>query len=201
EERKDVGNDVKKIVKRDIDKDYSVDYNPSAGDETEEDENDPMRTKVFLYHLSAKPCELGREFLVLCGSCCSTLAFQLKSFKGQVSLGGFETLSLLRAVTKMFNEPVVFLVDVVHCEKKASYRSFFEYRCSGTRDIAILELTADVPEHIHHICLPHMNKKIDISDSSLRMSSFGWGGDREFFLPVRNKKSQFGTIPPESYDR
>ncbi|ETN69827.1 hypothetical protein NECAME_15070 [Necator americanus] len=46
EERKDVGNDVKKIVKRDIDKDYSVDYNPTAGDETEEDEDDPMRTKV-----------------------------------------------------------------------------------------------------------------------------------------------------------
>ncbi|KAK6740805.1 hypothetical protein RB195_008945 [Necator americanus] len=68
--------------------------------------------------------------------------------------------------------------------KRASYRSFFEYRCSGTRDIAILELTADVPEHIHHICLPHMNKKIDISDSSLRMSSFGWGGD-----PIKNLSS------------
>ncbi|KAK6740808.1 hypothetical protein RB195_008952 [Necator americanus] len=45
EERKDVGNDVKQIVKRDIDKDYSVDHNPTAGDKTEEDEDDPMRTK------------------------------------------------------------------------------------------------------------------------------------------------------------
>ncbi|KAK6756345.1 hypothetical protein RB195_014636 [Necator americanus] len=47
--------------------------------------------KVFLYRLSAKPCELGREFLVPCGSCCSTLAYQLKSFRRQASLGGFET--------------------------------------------------------------------------------------------------------------
>ncbi|ETN84681.1 hypothetical protein NECAME_17052, partial [Necator americanus] len=77
----------------------------------------------------------------------------------------------------------------------ASYRSFFEYRCSGTRDIAILELTADVPEHIHHICLPHMNKKIDISDSSLRMSSFGWGGDR-VKMTEKECKSSF----PEKLD-
>ncbi|ETN69653.1 putative aspartate--tRNA ligase [Necator americanus] len=71
--------------------------------------------KVFLYRLSAKPCKHGREFFV---PCCSTLAYQLKSFKGQASLGGFKTLktlSLLRAVVKVFNEPVIFLVDVVHC--------------------------------------------------------------------------------------
>ncbi|ETN77916.1 hypothetical protein NECAME_10700 [Necator americanus] len=71
--------------------------------------------QVFLYRLSAKPCELGRDFLVPCGSCWSTLAYQLKSFKRQASLGGFRTLSLLRAVVKLFNEPVMFLVDVVHC--------------------------------------------------------------------------------------
>ncbi|ETN81116.1 hypothetical protein NECAME_08701 [Necator americanus] len=73
-----------------------------------------MYFSVFLYRLSAKPYELGREFLVPCGSCCFTLAYQLKSFKRKASLGGFKTLSLLRAV-KVFNEPVVFLVDVVHC--------------------------------------------------------------------------------------
>ncbi|ETN68919.1 hypothetical protein NECAME_15542 [Necator americanus] len=69
--------------------------------------------QIFLYCLSAKPCELGSEFLVSCGSCCSTLAYQLKIFKGQASLGGFKTLSLLRAVVKVFNKPVIFLV--VHC--------------------------------------------------------------------------------------
>ncbi|ETN74644.1 hypothetical protein NECAME_03957 [Necator americanus] len=61
--------------------------------------------RVFLYRLSAKPCELGREFLVPCGSCCCTLAYQLKSLKRQASLGGFKTLSLLRAVVKVFDKP------------------------------------------------------------------------------------------------
>ncbi|ETN80551.1 hypothetical protein NECAME_09071 [Necator americanus] len=79
------------------------------------DEQAVQRVKVFLYRLSAKPCEHEREFLVPCGSCCSTLAYQLKSFKRQASLGDFRTLSLLRAVVKVFNEPVIFLVDVVHC--------------------------------------------------------------------------------------
>ncbi|ETN84006.1 hypothetical protein NECAME_07102 [Necator americanus] len=74
-----------------------------------------LNLKVFLYRLSAKPCERGREFLVSCDSCCSTLAYQLKSFKRQAPLGGFKTLSLLRAVVKVFNEPVIFLFDVVHC--------------------------------------------------------------------------------------
>ncbi|KAK6740821.1 hypothetical protein RB195_008962 [Necator americanus] len=45
--RKYVGNDVKRIVKRDIGNYYSADYNPTTGDETEEDENDPMRTKIM----------------------------------------------------------------------------------------------------------------------------------------------------------
>ncbi|ETN69560.1 hypothetical protein NECAME_15234 [Necator americanus] len=71
--------------------------------------------EVFLYRLSAKLCELGREFLVPCGSCCSTLAYQLKSFKRQAPLCGFKTLSLLCAVLKVFNKPVIFLVDVVNC--------------------------------------------------------------------------------------
>ncbi|ETN81955.1 hypothetical protein NECAME_17825, partial [Necator americanus] len=61
---------------------------------------------VFLYRLSAKPCERGREFLASCDSCCSTLAYQLKSFKRQAPLGGFKTLSLLRAVVKAFHKPV-----------------------------------------------------------------------------------------------
>ncbi|KAK6740807.1 hypothetical protein RB195_008951 [Necator americanus] len=80
-------------------------------------------------------------------------------------------------VDKKYNcaeEDVVSVFQI----KRASYRSFFEYGSEFTHDFAILELTADVPKHIHHICLPHMNKKIDISDSSLRMSSFGWGSDR-----------------------
>ncbi|KAK6764685.1 hypothetical protein RB195_024856 [Necator americanus] len=40
----------------------------------------------------------------------STLAYQLKILKRQASFGGFKTLNLLRAVVKVFNEPVVFLV-------------------------------------------------------------------------------------------
>ncbi|KAK6744042.1 hypothetical protein RB195_011002 [Necator americanus] len=45
----------------------------------------------------------------------SMLAYQLKSFEKQASFGGFKTLSLPRVVLKVFNEPVVFLVNVVHC--------------------------------------------------------------------------------------
>ncbi|KAK6733495.1 hypothetical protein RB195_017319 [Necator americanus] len=39
----------------------------------------------------------------------------LRIFQRQASLGGFRTLSLLRAVVKVFDVPVTFLVDVVHC--------------------------------------------------------------------------------------
>ncbi|ETN84774.1 hypothetical protein NECAME_17012 [Necator americanus] len=71
---------------------------------------------VLICRLSAEPCEVGREFLVPCGSCCSTLEYQLESFKRQAFLDGFKTLSILRAVVKVFNEPVIFFVDVFHCE-------------------------------------------------------------------------------------
>ncbi|KAK6762365.1 hypothetical protein RB195_023181 [Necator americanus] len=96
--------------------------------------------KVFLYRLSAKPCELGREFLVPCGSCCSTLAYQLKSFKRQAPPGGFKTLSLLRAVVKVFDKPVIFLVDVVHCRifPKAGQRSE-EIPVDGSPGISLSE--------------------------------------------------------------
>ncbi|KAK6764108.1 hypothetical protein RB195_024436 [Necator americanus] len=67
---------------------------------------------VFLYRLPAKLCELEREFLVPCGLCCSMLVYQ---FKGLRDRRLFKTLSRLRAVVKVFNEPVIFLVDVVHC--------------------------------------------------------------------------------------
>ncbi|KAK6740823.1 hypothetical protein RB195_008962 [Necator americanus] len=79
-------------------------------------------------------------------------------------------------VDKKYNcaeEDVVSVFQI----KRASYRSFFEYGSEFTHDFAILELTDDVPKHIHHACLPHMNKNIGIGDSSLRMSSFGWGSD------------------------
>ncbi|ETN73703.1 hypothetical protein NECAME_00792 [Necator americanus] len=44
----------------------------------------------------------------------STLTYQLKSFERQTPLGGFETLRFPRTTVKMFYEPFIFVVDVVH---------------------------------------------------------------------------------------
>ncbi|ETN84680.1 hypothetical protein NECAME_17051, partial [Necator americanus] len=55
-----------------------------------------------------------------------------------------------------------FAANAINIMDSASYRSFFESGSDYTRDFAILELTDDVPKHIHHICLPHMNKNIGI---------------------------------------
>ncbi|KAK6740810.1 hypothetical protein RB195_008954 [Necator americanus] len=61
--------------------------------------------------------------------------------------------------------------------KRAFYDIFFNTGCRGTHDIAILELTEDVPKNIHHICLPHLHDADELSDPLLRLSSFGWGAD------------------------
>ncbi|ETN72409.1 hypothetical protein NECAME_13877 [Necator americanus] len=60
--------------------------------------------QVFLYRISAKIFDLGREFLVACCLCCSTLTYQLKNFERQPL-----------SCSSLFNELVVFLVDVFHC--------------------------------------------------------------------------------------
>ncbi|KAK6760547.1 hypothetical protein RB195_021856 [Necator americanus] len=69
------------------------------------------------------------------------LAYQLKSFKRQAPPGGFKTLSLLRAVVKVFDKPVIFLVDVVHCRifPKAGQRSE-EIPVDGSPGISLSEL-------------------------------------------------------------
>ncbi|PIO64185.1 hypothetical protein TELCIR_14197 [Teladorsagia circumcincta] len=45
-------------------------------------------------------------------SCDSTLAYQFKGFRRQTSLSDFETLCLPATIVKMFNEPIVLLVEV-----------------------------------------------------------------------------------------
>ncbi|KAK6740788.1 hypothetical protein RB195_008936 [Necator americanus] len=184
--RKYVGNDVKRIVKRDIDKDYSADYNPTAGDETEEDENDPMRTKIMGGERAAKD-ELPWAAVVVRkttrGKREPAAHFEYLNVDNMIPEGKVPTEVYVaiggtcQKVDKKYNCAEEDIVSGFHI-KRASYRSFFESGSDFARDFAILELTDDVPKHIHHICLPHMNKKIDISDSSLRMSSFGWGSDR-----------------------
>ncbi|KAK6740794.1 hypothetical protein RB195_008941 [Necator americanus] len=199
--RRYVGNDVKRIVKRDIDKDYSVDYNPTAGDETEEDENDPMQTKMMGGQRAAKDevpwaaVLLIRKTGVLCGG---TLISRrhiitaahcfMRDLNGTCSVENMlPEEDLLTGTVVAIGGTCLDRKEEFNCSKedkpsafhikRASYRSFFESGSDYTRDFAILELTDDVPKHIHHICLPHMNKNIGIGDSSLRMSSFGWGSD------------------------
>ncbi|KAK6740723.1 hypothetical protein RB195_008895 [Necator americanus] len=173
--------------KRDIDNYYSADYNPTAGDETEEDENDPMRTKIMGGERAVKD-ELPWAAAVVVNLKKKTAHCFMEDLSGSrsvdnmipegdvpkrvwVGIGG----TCLRP-EKGYNCAKDDLISEFRI-KRASYRSFFEPGRFYTRDFAILELTADVPKHIHHACLPHMDKKIDIGDSSLRMSSFGWGRD------------------------
>ncbi|VDM79093.1 unnamed protein product [Strongylus vulgaris] len=59
----------------------------------------------------------------------------------------------------------------------ANYSLFFEQHCSGTQDIAILELEKNVPKGINHICLPQHHNVDELLDSSTRMFSYGWGVD------------------------
>ncbi|KAK6740955.1 hypothetical protein RB195_009043 [Necator americanus] len=234
EKRKVVGNDVNKIVKRDIDKDYSADYSPTAGDETEEDENDPMRTKVMGGERAAKD-ELPWAAIILFRaniSCGATLISRrhvitaahcfVKNPNGTVSLKNMRSEEDVLADIIVGVGGTCLKPDKKYkCgeednilgirAKRISYRSYFEYGSDFTHDFAILELTRDVPEHIHHICLPHMNKKIDIGDPSLRMSSFGWGQDaitnlssvpflKKVMLGVKMTEKECKKIFPEKLD-
>ncbi|KAK6740722.1 hypothetical protein RB195_008894 [Necator americanus] len=173
--------------KRDIDNYYSADYNPTAGDETEEDENDPMRTKIMGGERAVRD-ELPWAAAVVVtpkkktAHCFMEDRNRTISVDNMIPEGDVRTRAWVviggtcQKVDKKYNcaeEDVVSGYQI----KRASYRSFFEPGRFYTRDFAILELTDDVPKHIHHACLPHMNKKIDIGDSSIRMSSFGWGSD------------------------
>ncbi|KAK6741295.1 hypothetical protein RB195_009257 [Necator americanus] len=205
EKRKVVGNDVKKTVKREIDNDYSADYIPTALDETEEDENDPMRTKVmggeraakdelpWAVALVIKPADdlcggtlISRRHIITAAHCFrkqlnGTCSVNNMLPEGDVVAGTAVALGGTCLVEdKKYNCAKEDVITVFRI-KRISYRSYFEFGYRFTRDIAILELADDVPKHIHHICLPHMNKKINIGDPLLRMSSFGWGAD-----PIRN---------------
>ncbi|KAE9417840.1 hypothetical protein Angca_000947, partial [Angiostrongylus cantonensis] len=59
------------------------------------------------------------------------------------------------------------------------YTPFFEHRCSGTKDIALLKLAESVSDDIHHICLPHLHDTDELYDSFARLFSFGYGSDRK----------------------
>ncbi|KAK6015731.1 hypothetical protein OSTOST_18816 [Ostertagia ostertagi] len=61
--------------------------------------------------------------------------------------------------------------------KNGFYEGFFKAGCTGTRDIAIMELDRDVPAGIHHICLPHLHHMDELDDDSMKLFSTGWGLD------------------------
>ncbi|CAJ0599776.1 unnamed protein product [Cylicocyclus nassatus] len=60
---------------------------------------------------------------------------------------------------------------------RASYEQYFAFNCKGTHDIALLELTEDVPKTINHVCLPFLHQLEEIEDPYLKLRSFGWGLD------------------------
>ncbi|VDK55260.1 unnamed protein product [Cylicostephanus goldi] len=64
---------------------------------------------------------------------------------------------------------------------RAYYKGFFERGCDYTHDIAILELTRDVPVTVNHICLPFLHQVVELEDPYVRLRSFGWGTDRKLF--------------------
>ncbi|CAJ0599777.1 unnamed protein product [Cylicocyclus nassatus] len=66
---------------------------------------------------------------------------------------------------------------------RAFYDGWFKKDCKGTHDIAILELTEDVPKTINHVCLPFINHLQEIEDPYLKMRTFGWGRD-----PIKHAK-------------
>lgn len=61
----------------------------------------------------------------------------------------------------------------------AWYAGFYEEGCDGTRDIAFLELARDVPEGIHHVCLPHLHDVDDMDDATTKLFSCGFGSNRK----------------------
>ncbi|PIO76994.1 kelch repeat protein [Teladorsagia circumcincta] len=50
--------------------------------------------------------------MIACSSCGSTLAYQFESLRRQTFLGDFQTLCLSATIVKMFNKPILLLVDV-----------------------------------------------------------------------------------------
>ncbi|CAJ0599359.1 unnamed protein product [Cylicocyclus nassatus] len=92
-------------------------------------------------------------------------------------------------------------IGKVYKVARASYRTYYELGCKGTRDIAILQLTEDVPKTINHVCLPFMHKLREIKDPYLKLRTFGWGRDplnhfkrRSPFLQI----AELGTRLPKS---
>ncbi|KAK6039806.1 trypsin [Cooperia oncophora] len=58
--------------------------------------------------------------------------------------------------------------------KSAHYEGFFKESCSGTRDIALVELEKNVPDGVHHACLPHLHNVDELDESTTRLFSSGW---------------------------
>ncbi|KAK6039677.1 trypsin [Cooperia oncophora] len=57
-------------------------------------------------------------------------------------------------------------------------------------DIAFLELEKNVPDGVHHACLPHLHNVDEMDQSTTRLFSSGWGIDRPHISPL----SYFGCF-------
>ncbi|VDO77740.1 unnamed protein product, partial [Heligmosomoides polygyrus] len=86
--------------------------------------------------------------------------------------------------------------------KRAWYAGFYEEGCDGTRDIAFLELARDVPEGIHHVCLPHLHDVDDMDDATTKLFSCGFGSNPlagyEYKVSPRLQKIDLGLRLSES---
>ncbi|KAK6045064.1 hypothetical protein COOONC_17431 [Cooperia oncophora] len=61
--------------------------------------------------------------------------------------------------------------------KRAYYSDYYQERCTDTKDIAFLELENDIPEHINHICLPHLHNVDEMDIESSKLIAAGWGSN------------------------
>ncbi|PIO74607.1 hypothetical protein TELCIR_03385 [Teladorsagia circumcincta] len=81
---------------------------------------DPVETGAVRFFTDLMACRTSEErfegttfpSVVVDNSCGSTLAYQFENFRRQASFGDFQTLCPPATIVKMFNEPIVLLVDV-----------------------------------------------------------------------------------------
>ncbi|CAJ0599863.1 unnamed protein product [Cylicocyclus nassatus] len=174
-------------------KDYEEEYKLEEGQPEEDDFNDPMQEKVMGGERARRgelPWAVLLSFGYPNGLCGGTLISRRHVITAahcfwprdaECSTSKMYTLDYVRRNLQVFINGTCVMAGVEGCTisdvssmykvARAYYKGFFERGCKYTHDIAILELTKDVPA----------------TDPYVRLRAFGWGLD-----PIKFPES----IPP-----